>query len=368
MALPPSGRQEMLAANLARARSNQSRVSPSKVETKSPQETAKKQDTKTNTDDGPTVFRYPLKALDEHTDMLLIRIFSYKGDPSQAFGLDKLATVTTVDGKTSAKINPLPTTTEKFNSAESKKFRKDSRYIWLPIPQQVSDSLSVGYAEDTLNPLQAAGLAITKSAMDVGLDGEKGKALIKGLKDTAIAALDTGTNGRTLDLMKTALSASAINQFGANVNPMSLVTRASGQILQSNLELLFNNVTLRSFPFTFDFTPRDDREGQEVKAIIRTMKRAMVAKRGDGVFINSPDLFQFEYVSGGEREHPFLHRFKVGVLTDLSVNYTASGTYATYYDRTPVHIRVSCTLKEINPVYAEDYDDIGIGPNYGVGY
>jgi len=362
-------REEMVAANISRARSNQNRVSPSKVQAKSPKDAAKGQDTKTDTSDGPTVFRYPVKALDEHTDMLLIRIFSYRGDPSKAFGLEDLVTKTNVNGKDKYTINPIPSTTEKFKSDTSKKFRKDSRYIWLPIPQQVTDSLSVGYAEDTLNPLQAAGLAITKEAMDAGLDSQKAKDLLKNMSNLASAALDTGTNARTLDLLKTALSSSAINSFGANVNPTSLVTRASGQILQSNLELLFSNVTLRSFPFTFDFTPRDDREAQEVKAIIRTMKRSMVAKRGDGVFINSPDLFQFEYISGGkEREHPFLNKFKVGVLTDLSVNYTASGTYATYYDGTPVHIRLSCTLKEINPIYAEDYDEIGIGPNYGVGY
>ena len=364
MAIRPSGREEMIAANRARARGNQNRVSPSKVANKTPEQASDAQNTKTNTNDGPTAFRYPLKALDEHTDMLLIRIFSYKGDPSQAFGIEDFLK----DGK----INPIPTTTSKFNDPKSAKFMKDARYIWLPIPQQVTDSLSVGYAEDTLNPLQAAGLSLTKSAMDlsVGTDEQRKQSVekLKSIRDDAFQAISNSTNGRTLDLMKTALSATAINQFGANVNPTSLVTRASGQILQSNLELLFSNVTLRSFPFTFDFTPRDDREAQEVKAIIRTMKRAMVPKRGDGVFINSPDLFQFEYVTGGEREHPFLNRFKVGVLTDLSVNYTASGTYATYYDRTPVHIRLSCTLKEINPVYAEDYDDIGIGPNYGVGY
>jgi len=372
MAIRPSGREEMIAANRARARGNQNRVSPSKVANKTPEQASDAQNTKTNTNDGPTAFRYPLKALDEHTDMLLIRIFSYKGDPSDAFGLDKLVTKTTVNGKEKRTINPIPTTTSKFNNPKSAKFMKDARYIWLPIPQQVTDSLSVGYAEDTLNPLQAAGLSLTKSAMDMPTDKpEERQAKLDAIKNIGKSALDSlsnSANGRTLDLMKTALSATAINQFGANVNPTSLVTRASGQILQSNLELLFSNVTLRSFPFTFDFTPRDDREAQEVKAIIRTMKRAMVPKRGDGVFINSPDLFQFEYVTGGEREHPFLNRFKVGVLTDLSVNYTASGTYATYYDRTPVHIRLSCTLKEINPVYAEDYDEIGIGPNYGVGY
>ena len=45
---------------------------------------------------------------------------------------------------------------------------------------------------------------------------------------------------------------------------------------------------------------------------------ATVAKKGNGVFINSPDLFQFEYVSGGENNHPFLNKFKIGVLENVS--------------------------------------------------
>ena len=63
-----------------------------------------------------------------------------------------------------------------------------------------------------------------------------------------------GINKSDIDALTTVLAGKAINQLGANVNPQSLITRSSGQILQSNLELLFNNVTLRSFPFTFDFT------------------------------------------------------------------------------------------------------------------
>ena len=160
-----------------------------------------------------------------------------------------------------------------------------------------------------------------------------------------------------MNAIKSILSATAINQLGANVNPQSLITRSSGQILQSNLELLFNSVTLRSFPFVFDFTPRDPKEGDMVRRIIRTIKMATVAKKGNGVFINSPDVFQFEYVSGGENKHPFLHNFKLGVLENVSIDYTASGTYATYQDGTPVHIRMSLTLKEINPIYMEDYAD-----------
>ena len=314
------------------------------------------------------VMRYPLKAIEKEQDMLLIRIFDQVKNP---FGIDKIVAgeyikerndqgkltgkVSLVDGTVKG-INALPTKSEAFKAAgdtydKEKALKANSRYIWLPIPQQITDSITVGYAEDTLNPLQAAGMALASDAIKNPVEAA-GKVMnilknVGGLDITDSAA----------SALQTSLAGNALNQLGANVNPQSLITRSSGQILQSNLELLFNNVTLRSFQFTFDFTPREHQEAQVVKKIIRTIKKATVPKRGNGVFINSPDLFQLEYVAGGEKQHPFLHKFKLGVIENVSVDYTASGTYATYSDRTPVHTRMSFTFKEINPIYMEDYDD-----------
>ena len=335
------------------------------------------------------VMRYPLKAIEKEQDMLLIRIFEHvKGD--DIFSLDTLidtnsktkdfSRITETNTKTNKVIRDeyvltpgaritgierIPTKNQRFNApGQEKKLKKNARYIWLPIPQQVSDSLTVGYAEDTLNPLQAAGLALGSDAIDNPLKAAGRVAEI--LKN--VGNLNVGDD--VMSALKTSLAGNAINQLGANVNPTSLITRSSGQILQSNLELLFNNVTLRSFPFTFDFTPRDPDEAKVVMRIIRTIKKATVPKRGNGIFINSPDLFQFQYVAGGERQHPFLNRFKIGVIENVSVDYTASGTYATYDDRTPVHIRMSLAFKEINPIYAEDYTESVAedGDLNGVGY
>ena len=50
----------------------------------------------------------------------------------------------------------------------------------------------------------------------------------------------------------------------------------------------------------------------------------------------------------------------------MNVNYTNSGTYASYGDGTPVNIRLNMTFKELNPIYNEDYDSEGAG--MGVGY
>ena len=302
----------------------------------------------------PRILRYPLAAIDKSQDMLLIRIYN---NVTNQMGVDEVTETVKTEGKDRLQFKKLRSKTTQFNSeGAQKKLEENARYIYLPIPQAVSDSITVGYAEDTLNPLQAAGMAL--AAKGINNPVEAAGKVVQMIKDVS-----TGVQSSDLDALQTVLAGQAINNLGANVNPQSLITRSSGQILQSNLELLFNNVTLRTFPFVFDFTPRDPQEAQIVKNIIRTIKRATVPKRGDGLFINSPDLFQFQYISNGNNDHPFLNKFKVGVLENISVDYTASGTYATYSDKTPVHMRMSLTLKEINPVYAEDYDDepTGVG-------
>lgn len=318
------------------------------------------------------IYRYPLKAIHEKTDHLLIKIFQ-KQSKENTFGLNKIVelgeiqqtekkgnvtTVKTVTGVTGFKA--LTSTTDFFNTEESKKqLEKNIKYIFLPIPQQISDSLSVAYAEDRLDPLQAGGLALGAELINNPV-----KAVAEGMQvGGAVLNGVTGIDQRTIGALKAALSGKLVNSLGANVSPQSIVTRATGQILQSNLELLFSDVTLRTFPFTYDFAPRDPQEAEMVKQIIRTLKKSMVPKNGkDALFINSPDIFQLEYKTGN-KEHRFLNKFKVCALSDLSVNYTASGTYATYADGTPVHIQVSMTFKELNPIYAEDYDEepIGVG-------
>ena len=52
----------------------------------------------------------------------------------------------------------------------------------------------------------------------------------------------------------------------------------------------------------------------------------------------------------------------------MTVNYTNSGTYASYSDGTPVSIQMNLTFKELNPIYFEDYLDFEEGDNNGVGF
>lgn len=315
-----------------------------------------------NADTGPEVYRYPREALSNTTDALYISIFDQfrtsDTGASNLFNLGDLIIKGTNEktGKEYVKgVNlgglGVKAASDFFQNNPDKVKKKNTKYIYLPIPQQISDALAVSYSEDSLNPLQAVGTQVTAEILnDPGNVGTLISKLTKGNFE--------GLDQNTVKTIQSGLAGKALNSLGANVSPNSIISRATGQILQSNLELLFSGVTLRSFPFTFDFTPRDQVEAKEVMAIIRCLKSSMVPKKGSNpaLFIGSPKVFQLEYVTG-QREHPFLNRFKICSLAQLSVNYTASGTYATYPDGTPVHIQVLCEFKEINPIYAEDYED-----------
>lgn len=306
------------------------------------------------------ILRYPLARLDNAADYLSIKIYQYILPAGQTqFSLSNLA----IEGSNLNVNFQAPN----FSQILSRSRISPDYYITLPIPQSISDSTSVTWGEDNIGPVEAAGVAVGAAAIQN--PSEAGGKTIDALKSMGLK-LDQNT----IASINTYMAAKAVSQLGGNVSAQGLLTRATGQVLNSNLELLFQGVNLRTFPFTFEFAPRNTDEASMVKRIIRTFKQSMSPKNGGagtgtntnlGLFISSPKVFQLEYRSGNG-PHPFLNQFKPCALSDMTVNYTGSNTYATYADGTPVHITMSLTFKEINPVYFEDYDT-GAGTQ-GVGY
>ena len=249
---------------------------------------------------------------------------------------------------------------------------KKTKYnIELPMPQEVNDSNQVTWGDDRMNALELAGLAVAQKFMKNGA--------VEGIQQSqqAIRAMLSGVNlpdikEDTQNAIRAAISGAAVGALGSNISAQSVIARSTGQILNSNLELLFQGVNLRSFPYSITFSPRSPKESDVVKAIIRSLKMSMAPKAGEyngsaqGIFLQSPDLFQLKYLKDGE-EHPFLNKMKLTALTGMNVNYTNAGTYASYEDGTPVNIRMDLTFKEINPIYFEDYLP-GHGAGHGVGY
>ena len=256
-----------------------------------------------------------------------------------------------------------------MGASDRQKNAKAIYYITLPIPQDVNDSNVVTWGDDSMNIFQIAAVDAAAGVLgNTKQSFENAKAIIDAGVGRSIGQ-ELGEN--TAQAITRAIAGEAIDKLGANIRPNSVLGRSTGMILNSNLELLFSGVSLRTFPFSINFSPRNSDESDMVISIIKALKSSMAAKKGagtsgqGGIFLRAPDVFQLRYIDSNGDDHPFLNRIKDCALTAMTVNYTNSGTYATYDDGTPVSIRMNLTFKELNPIYFEDYKDY-TGP--GVGY
>ena len=188
--------------------------------------------------------------------------------------------------------------------------------IYLPIPQDINSANTAGWGEKDFSAVYAALYRTSKGMGDAGA----GTDTVGNVKSEVAAALqESGLMGAAgVDLITTKIGArqsSANALTGAGIGMDDILSRQAGVIINPNKELLFNNISLREFGFSFVFTARSQTKVNTIKKIIHAFKRHSAPKTGStGFFLASPDVFQIAYLYNGPGEHPFLNKFKVGLL------------------------------------------------------
>ena len=235
---------------------------------------------------------------------------------------------------------------------DREKNRNSIGRVTLPVPGGIQDQNQAGWGDGRLNPIQAAGVNVALTAFNQGLDvAASGVAKKMG---------EIGGNAEQLrQSVKGYFTAAAVG-----VPLDQILARTQGQILNPNLELLFNGPILRPFNFTFKMSAREKEESEMILKIIRFFKQGMAPQRTDSnLFVKAPHTFQLQYRHRGIDEHKFLNKFKECALIGLSVNYTPENNYATFEDGAMVSYEMQMQFKELDPVYNEDYgltdDSIG---------
>ena len=223
--------------------------------------------------------------------------------------------------------------------------------VTLPIQSGIKDQNAAGWGPDEMNPLEAM---VAKSALDFVMAGPDaaGKQLQKSadqiIKDTPDFQKGIGA----------AVVSSATGVKG-------ILARTQGVVVNPNLELLFQKPTLRPFSFQFKLSARSPEEAADIVKIIRFFKQNMSPQKGGGsggtsanLFLKAPNTFQIHYMHEGKggKEHPFIGRPKECAMTSFEVDYTPDGNYSTLKDGFMTSYTISMTLKELEPVFYEDYD------------
>ena len=83
------------------------------------------------------------------------------------------------------------------------------------------------------------------------------------------------------------------------------------------------------------------------------------------LFLKAPNTFQIHYMHEGTKEHPYIGRAKECAMTSFEVDYTPDGNYSTLRDGFMTSYTISMSLKELEPVFYEDYDDT---PTNSIGF
>ena len=297
--------------------------------------------------------RYPSDmAIDEDTDYFSISLFNYNNPEASGTPITDF----TVDGL--------------VNYSKKLSVEMAGPSIYLPMPSNLQDSNAVSWGDSKMNNLSAAGVQAGAALMDIDLFNltKTGEGSLEKVGEK-LGTIAGGLNlADIIKLGKTQLSAEAVNILGGNVTLDQILARSQGQIVNQNNRLLFNGVTLREFNFSFKLTPRNEKDRDNIKKIIRALKVHMSAKNngstdGAGLYVKTPGYFDLQYRKGNIK-HPFLPSFRECALKNMAVNYTGENVYATYHDGTPISMQLELSFQEVVPVYAEDYtDDLS-----GVGY
>jgi len=149
--------------------------------------------------------------------------------------------------------------------------------------------------------------------------------------------------------------ASAFSGAAVGKDKGKFMSRATGQIMNPNMELLFTGPSLRDFSFTFLLAPRDHKEAMTVMKIIRFFKQGMLSIRSKShLFLKAPNTFQLTYQNKG-KNHPYLNSFKECALKSCDVNYTPENSYSTYTDGVMTAYSMTLAFGELEPIYNDDY-------------
>ena len=246
--------------------------------------------------------------------------------------------------------------------------------IFLPMPKATDvNGVEWGKSELTISGLAALGAAnaLTGGGRFLGATDEERKTA-KEAKDLLVKRKEL--DGSAATEMASALYTQTISKlaggvFGVELDADTVLARQGGRVLNPNAEMLFQGPVIRDFAFSFLMIARSQKEGNEIRKIIRFLKLGMAPKFRTTTYLKAPDVFTLEYKNGKGKNDLLrtVNQFNPGglALTTMNVDYAPNGYWSAYRDSQPVILKMDLNFTELRPIY--EGDQAGT-PEDSVGY
>ena len=245
--------------------------------------------------------------------------------------------------------------------------------VLLPMPKATDvNGVEWGKSELTISGIAALGAANMVAGR---LANDKGEAALKKEAKEALNK-ERGRNesGAAPTEFARAFGVQTVSKlagaaFGTELDADTFLARTGGKVLNPNAEMLFQGPVIRDFAFSFLMVARSQKEGREIRKIIRFLKLGMAPKFRSTTFLKAPDIFTLHYKNGqGENDMlKTVNLFNPGglALTTMNVDYAPFGYWSAYRDSQPVAVKMDLNFTELRPLY--ESDQLGT-PEDSVGY
>ena len=317
------------------------------------------------------IVKYPIDMAD-NMDHMFIQCYAYQPPYAAALNTDDFGTWV-YDEELGKKIQE---TSPGFGIPRSSPFRKKlGAGFKLPMPNNMMDQNPRNWDDGAMNTgsmgaVQNAGKRALTSFFTFDFLNLGGP-----MRRNALAMERLKREAGRADMLANQISQLTSN-MGYDIPPEQILSRSIGVIANSNTELLFNGVSLRSFEFTWTMSPRDELEAANVRMIIRAFKQWSAPRKlkkldtgseasnigktgGPSFFLGTPNIFRLRYRTIGNKDIKGVNKFKPCALTNVSVNYTPEGQWMAYDEGMPISVQMTLSFNELEPIYDTDYSSEG---------
>ena len=140
-----------------------------------------------------------------------------------------------------------------------------------------------------------------------------------------------------------------------------LANKAFGRATNPYMEVLFDKVGMRSFSYSFTFSPRNEDETNDVQTIIKMFRFHMLPelKGTNQRYMTLPSTFDIHYMyqfnTETANENQFYNKIATCVLNNVTVDYTPDGVKS-FASGAPTQIKMSLSFDETEMLTKQHVD------------
>ena len=251
--------------------------------------------------------------------------------------------------------------------------RKLGAGIKLPMPNNMTDGNPRNWGEQSMDAGQMGAIqSSSKNVLTSFFTNDFGGYGATARKLSMQGEMLTQESTRGLSIANKIAQLASESGFG-DVSSEQVLSRSVGVVVNSNTELLFAGVSLRSFEYQWLLSPRNRLEAANVRMIIRAFKQWSAPKKvrkidngelsnvgkagGPSFFLGTPNIFRLRFVTGGNRNILGVNKFKPCALQNVDINYTPEGQWMAYENGMPISVMMTLRFAELEPIYDTDYSE-----------